>query len=194
MAQLIDHVVEWDGAAAAAKAGSLNEYLFPDEDEDGDENSELDEISLSDFTRNENYSTYFSVGEAYAAIRQGLPPAQVSATDRWFFRIFGQAAGAGEWQADSPELFKNDVFHTSFSPTTIIELAGLGSQISFESLKNLFLEKCPPDVLTELNEDAEFFGSPGLPFEGAFLPYVRGWNEFLQQLAGSGKGVLIYIG
>src|SRR5579883_877375 len=196
MGALIDRVVEWETAVEAAKAGRLNEYLFPGEDEEGEdeESGESDEISLSDFTLDERYSIYSSVGEAYGAMRKSLPPAQAALTDPWFFRIFGRIAGADEWQADSPELFKDDAFHISFSPTTIAELADLGNQISFEDLKDLFLERCPRDVLTWLTEDAENSDSPGMPFEGAFLRYVRGWSDFLQQLAGSGKGVLLYVG
>jgi hypothetical protein len=149
--------------------------------------------SLEDFTRDDTYNTYCVVGEAYRGLRRGLSNDERKHSDEWFFRIFGRHAGP-KWMADSPRLFKDDCFLSSFSPTRVRRLAQLGSEIDFGGFAKAFKAKCPKDVLQELGENAEMMGRAEGAFKGAFLQYVRGWVRFLTHVSAQGKGFLVYEG
>jgi hypothetical protein len=63
--------------------------------------------------------------------------------------------------------------------------------IPFEKMRDLFDQQCPEEEKDRLGE---YSTDPSDPFEGCFLPYLKGWVEFLERLGSEELGVLFYTG
>ena len=185
---IITRAVNWEKAVKAAKKGDLDDYLFPEDESERPE----DCINLEDFTGNDSYVVFSSIGCTYEAMRSKLKPAKRAKYDDWFWKIFGPVSvNRKKWYSDSPELFKDNAFQASFSPETVANLAQLGRTISFEEMREIFEAECPE---MEAEIFAEYSPEPGDSFEVCFLPYLQGWVKFLEELEGEKLGLLVYTG